>query len=97
MSNQILNAQFALEENTTQAPLSPAFRDIHCEEHVISSFILLDIVVLVTYFYGVYLFARGETEYLFGLASHVSMCVCLCACMCASACVCVCAILQMIV
>lgn len=57
--------------------LGPSYKIITCEEHVISSLILLDFVVLSTYLFGIYLFVRGETDYLFGLASHVRMCVCL--------------------
>lgn len=60
--------------NGTDLPpftLAPSIRIITCEEHIISSLLLLDIVVVATYFFGVYLFVRGESEYLFGLASHV--------------------------
>ncbi len=40
---------------------------------MISSLILPDIVLLLAYLFGVYLFSKGETEYLFILASHVSV------------------------
>ena len=54
-------------------PISPSNKIITCEQHIISSLILLDFVVIGAYFFGIYLFVRGETEYLFGLASHVSL------------------------
>ena len=72
---------------------APSTKAISCEQHVISSLLLLNIVVLATYFYGVYLFVRGESEYLFVLASHVSVCVCVCVSMSllmVALCVCVC-------
>ena len=58
--------------NTTSSTESPAVRAIMCHEHIVSSLLLHDLVVIAAYFFGVYLFSRGETEYLFGLASHVS-------------------------
>ncbi len=62
-----------INETSTGTMATPSVvRYITCHEHVISSLILLDFVVIAAYFFGVYLFSRGETEYLFGLASHVS-------------------------
>lgn len=46
-------------------------RVIQCEEHVISAFVLTDILLLSSYCFGVYLFSREETEYLSNLASKV--------------------------
>ena len=45
---------------------------ISCREHLISSFVLLDILLLASYLFGIYLFSRGETEYLSNLASKVA-------------------------
>ncbi len=44
---------------------------ITCEEHVISAFILTDMLLFASYFFGLYLFSREETEYLSNLASKV--------------------------
>ena len=44
---------------------------ISCKEHIISSLIITDMILLVSYFFGVYLFSKGETEYLFRLAGQV--------------------------
>ena len=46
-------------------------REIVCTEHVISSFVFFDLLLLVTYWFGLYLFSRGETEYLSNLAEKV--------------------------
>ena len=43
-----------------------------CEENLISTLILTDMVLLANYFFGIFLFSKGETEYLFRLACHVS-------------------------
>ena len=63
---------FGDEFNSTVATDGAIQRNITCHKHVVSSLLLLDLVVIAAYFFGVYLFTRGETEYLFGLASHVS-------------------------
>ena len=42
-----------------------------CEENLISTLILTDMVLLANYFFGIFLFSKGETEYLFRLACHV--------------------------
>ncbi len=46
-------------------------RTIQCEEHVISAFILTDILLIASYFFGIYLFSREEAEYLSKLADQV--------------------------
>lgn len=38
---------------------------------MISAFVLTDILLLSSYFFGLYLFSREETEYLSNLASKV--------------------------
>jgi len=60
------------DEFTSTVSTGSPQRNITCHKHVVSSLVLLDLVVIAAYFFGVYLFTRGETEYLFGLASHVS-------------------------
>ena len=70
--------------NTSYAP-NESVRLINCERHIISSFILLDILLLASYIFGLYLFSRGETEYLSNLAEKVRGHVCVCP----SVCVCV--------
>ena len=56
--------------NSSYAP-NQTIRVINCERHIISSFILLDILLLASYLFGLYLFSRGETEYLSNLAEKV--------------------------
>ena len=51
-------------------------REIMCKDHVISSFVFFDILLLFTYWFGLYLFSRGETEYLSNLAEKVGSCDC---------------------
>ena len=71
-------------------------REIQCENHVISAFILTDILLLSSYFFGVYLFSRDEAEYLSKLADqvrafiHVCVYICMCVCVCMYICMCVC-------
>jgi hypothetical protein len=48
-----------------------AKREITCSDHVISSFVFFDLLLLFTYWFGLYLFSRGETEYLSNLAEKV--------------------------
>lgn len=50
---------------------SSSSKVVRCEEHLLSSFILPDILILATYSFGIFVFVRGESDYLFGLASHV--------------------------
>ncbi len=64
--------------NTTVEPTPTKHPPIRCSDNIISALILPDIVLLLAYFFGVYLFSKGETEYLSRLASHVSVCVCVC-------------------
>ena len=52
-------------------PNATLFRVITCEDHVISAFLLTDILLLASYIFGLYLFSREETEYLSNLASKV--------------------------
>ncbi len=91
----VINASLLFESdeaNSTTDPMTfaPSIKAISCERHVISSLLLLNVVVLATYLYGVYVFVRGETDYLFGLASHVSVCVCARVCVYVSVCVFMC-------
>lgn len=62
---------YSVAKNGNGTPLAPDFKIIRCEEHIISRLILTNILILATYFYGIYLFVKGETDYLFGLADHV--------------------------
>lgn len=57
--------------NTSNFSFGNDIRVITCEMHIISSFILLDILLLASYLFGLYLFSRGETEYLSNLAEKV--------------------------
>ncbi|XP_064402067.1 uncharacterized protein LOC135347884 [Halichondria panicea] len=57
--------------NTTVEPTPTKHPPIRCSDNIISALILPDIVLLLAYFFGVYLFSKGETEYLSRLASHV--------------------------
>jgi hypothetical protein len=72
MNEDQLFFDFGNSSDTPIVHLIPSFKVIRCDRHIISSLILLDFVVLAAYLYGAYLFVRGETDYLFGLASHVS-------------------------
>ena len=65
--------QFLPGNLTNTSSFSPGdnIRVITCDMHIISSFILLDILLLASYFFGLYLFSRGETEYLSNLAEKV--------------------------
>jgi len=61
--------------NSSRVPKScsgSVIREIQCENHVISAFILTDILLLCSYFFGIYLFSRDEAEYLSKLADQVS-------------------------
>ena len=44
---------------------------IKCENRFIATFILLDILTITSYTFGIYLFSKGEKEYLFTLAGKV--------------------------
>ena len=44
---------------------------ITCSMHLISSFILTDLLLLASYLFGLVLFSRDETEYLSNLAERV--------------------------
>ena len=46
-------------------------RVVECKEHAISSFLPGDLLLIFTYWFGLYLFSRGETEYLSNLADKV--------------------------
>ena len=46
---------------------------IMCSNNVVSSYIILDVLIVVSYFYCLYLFSKSETEYLLRLAENVSM------------------------
>ena len=73
--SQIYDSGFLENASTTAPPvtLGPTMNTISCEQHAISSLVLPDLVVLATYLYGVYLFVQGGSDYLFSLASHVSL------------------------
>jgi len=45
---------------------------ILCSNNLVSSYIILDFLVLISYLYGLYLFSKSETEYLLRLAENVS-------------------------
>ena len=63
--NHTINTSSSLNaENSSQ-------REITCSEHLISSFILSDLLLIITYLFGLYVFSRGETEYLSNLAGKV--------------------------
>ena len=48
-------------------------REVKCTDHLISTFVLLELLVWVTYWFGVFLFSRQETEYLITLAEKVAI------------------------
>ena len=45
---------------------------ILCNNNIVSSYIVLDILIVASYFYCLYLFSKSETEYLLRLAENVS-------------------------
>ena len=42
-----------------------------CSANEVASFIIFDILILLTYWFGVVLFSRDEKEYMFNLAEKV--------------------------
>ncbi len=50
--------------------ITGGMRVIMCQDHIISSYILPDLLLLASYFFGLYLFSKGETEYLSNLADR---------------------------
>ena len=45
-----------------------------CQRHIFTAFIVPDILILMSYIFGVYLFSTAETEYISKLAEEVDNC-----------------------
>ena len=46
-------------------------REISCHAHLLSKFILDDVLIIIVYLYGIYLFSFGETEYMYKITAKV--------------------------
>ena len=47
------------------------YRKISCHSHLFSKFILDDVLIVIAYLYGIYLFSFGETEYMYQISQKV--------------------------
>ena len=48
---------------------------VMCNRHIISNFVLPDLLLLASYLFGLYLFSKDETEYLSNLAEKVGVAI----------------------
>ena len=58
---------------------------INCERHLLTSYLIPDVLLLVAYVYSLYVFRMALPEHLTTLMETVSfvlLCVCVCVCVC---------------